>query len=324
MRFVDEAEIVVRAGAGGDGCVSFRREKYVPKGGPDGGDGGDGGSVILVGCNRLQTLADFEYRRTYVAGRGEHGKGKNRHGARGTDVRLWVPLGTDVFDAATGDKLGELVEPNQELMVAAGGRGGRGNARFATAVNQAPRRVEFGTPGEERRLRLVLRLLADVGIVGLPNAGKSSLLATLTRARPKVAAYPFTTLTPNLGVIATRDFRFTIADMPGIVGGAYRGKGLGLRFLRHIERTRMIVVVVDAAAGTPAQDYQQVCEEIRKYDPAILKRPRLVALNKVDLLPSSRPDVRMDVSSFWVSALTGTGVNRLKAAIDRILRQSAG
>ncbi|MEO0074325.1 MAG: GTPase ObgE [candidate division WOR-3 bacterium] len=324
MRFVDEVEIVVRAGAGGDGCVSFRREKYVPRGGPDGGDGGDGGSVILVGCNRLQTLADFEYRRSYLAERGEHGKGKNRHGASGRDIRLRVPLGTDVFDAATNDKLGELVEPGQELTVAAGGRGGRGNARFATAVNQAPRRAEPGMPGEERRLRLVLRLLADVGIVGLPNAGKSSLLATLTSARPRIAAYPFTTLTPNLGVLATSDFRFTVADMPGIVSGAHCGKGLGLRFLRHIERTRMIIVVVDAAAGSPEQDYRQVCYELERHDSSILKRPRLVALNKVDLLPLRRPGVKLDVQSFWVSARTGSGIDKLKAAIDRVLREGSG
>lgn len=324
MRFVDETEIVVKAGAGGDGCISFRREKYVPKGGPDGGDGGDGGSVILLGSDRLQTLADFEYRRRYAAERGEHGKGKNRHGARGSDVRLLVPLGTDVFDAASGDKLGELIEPGQELKVAAGGRGGRGNARFATAVNQVPRQAEAGMPGDERRLRLVLRLLADIGIVGLPNAGKSSLLAVLTRARPRVAAYPFTTLTPNLGVLTTRDFRFTVADMPGIVSGAHQGKGLGLCFLRHIERTRMIVVVVDAAAGSLEQDYRQVCDEIRRYDPTILDRPRLVALNKVDLLPSRRPGVKLDVPSCWVSALTGSGVDRLKVAIHRIVSEVKG
>jgi GTP-binding protein len=318
MRFVDQATIAVKAGDGGDGCISFRREKFVPKGGPDGGDGGEGGSVVLVGSGKLQTLADLEYRRSYAAERGGHGKGKNRHGANGADVRIPVPLGTDVFEGE--QKLGEVLLDGQELLAARGGRGGRGNTRFASAVNQAPRRADGGEPGRERKLRLVLRLLADVGIVGLPNAGKSTLLAALTRARPRVADYPFTTLTPNLGVLQTRDCRFTVADMPGIIEGAHRGKGLGLWFLRHIERTRMLVVVVDAAAGHPADDYRQVCAEVGQYDPAILERPRIVALNKDDLLAGERPDARLDSESFRVSALTGAGIAELSAAVDRVLQ----
>ncbi len=314
MRFVDQATITVQAGAGGDGCISFRREKFVPKGGPDGGDGGDGGSVSLVGSPQLQTLADLEYRRHYRAERGQHGMGSNRHGRNGASVRVPVPLGTDVFDAESGEKLGEVLEPEQELVVARGGRGGRGNARFVSATNQAPRRAEPGEPGEERKVRLVLRLLADIGIVGLPNAGKSTLLSRLTRASPKVASYPFTTLTPNLGVMKTRDFRYTIADMPGIIKGAHEGKGLGLWFLRHIERTRMLVFVIDASTGRLREEYQELLAEIGGYDKRILERPRVIALNKVDLL-QHRPDEKFDVPTVRVSALTGAGVDELQALI---------
>ncbi len=317
MRFVDQATVLVRAGAGGDGCVSFRREKFVPRGGPDGGDGGDGGSVVLWGDPHLQTLADLEYRRHYVAERGQHGMGHNRHGRSRQAVRIPVPLGTDVFDDTTNEKLGELLKPNQELVVARGGRGGRGNARFATSTNQAPRRFEPGRPGEQRRIRLVLRLLADVGIVGLPNAGKSTLLSALTRASPKVADYPFTTLTPNLGVLKTRDYRFTVADMPGIVKDAHQGKGLGLWFLRHIERTRMLVFVLDAACGQPGQDYDELKAEIEQYNAEILKRPRVVVLNKTDLLGTRRPRLNLDAPSVWVSALKREGIEGLRQLLER-------
>jgi len=308
----------VRAGSGGDGCVSFRREKYVPKGGPDGGDGGDGGSVVLWGNGFLQTLADLEYHRFYKAGAGVHGKGANRHGSKGESVRVPVPLGTDVFDAGTGAKLGEVLEANQELVVVSGGRGGRGNARFATSTDQSPRRFQPGTPTEERKVRLVLRLVADIGIVGLPNAGKSTLLSRLTRANPKVAGYPFTTLTPNLGVMQTKDVRFTVADMPGIIKGAHDGKGLGLAFLRHIERTRMLVFVIDAAEGHPKRDYSELIGEIGSYNEEILKRPRVVALNKVDLLTGRKPAIRLDVERVWVSGLTGQGIDELLELIDRV------
>ncbi len=318
MRFVDEAVIWVKGGDGGNGCVSFRREKYVPKGGPDGGDGGDGGAVILVGDGHLQTLADFLYRRRYQAKRGQHGMGKNRHGKSGADVILPVPLGTDVYDAVSGEKLGEITRAGERLVVARGGRGGRGNSHFATPVDQAPRRAEPGAPGEERTLRLVLRLLADIGIVGLPNAGKSTLLRALTAARPRVADYPFTTITPNLGVLKGTDFSFTVADMPGIIKGAHEGRGLGLRFLRHIERTRMLIYVLDAAAGNPAADYQALREELGLYDPELLARPAVVVMNKIDLLKDRRPEIKAEAPVVWVSALTGEGVERLRAVITRV------
>ena len=318
MRFVDEVVIQVRAGSGGDGCVSFRREKYVPKGGPDGGDGGDGGSVVLWGNGFLQTLADLEYHRFYKAGAGGHGKGANRHGSKGGSVRVPVPLGTDVFDAGAGAKLGEILQEKQELVVVRGGRGGRGNARFATSTNQAPRRFDPGTPAEERKVKLVLRLVADVGIVGLPNAGKSTLLSRLTRANPKVASYPFTTLTPNLGVMQTKDVRFTVADMPGIIKGAHDGKGLGLAFLRHIERTRMLVFVIDVATGHPKRDFAELMDEIGSYNEEILERPRVVALNKVDLLTGRKPAIRLDAERVWVSGLTGDGIDELRKQIDRL------
>jgi GTPase len=323
VRFVDEVLIQVRAGSGGDGCVSFRREKFVPKGGPDGGDGGDGGSVVLWGNPYLQTLADLQYHRYYKAEAGGHGRGANRHGANGDGVRVPVPLGTDVFDFATGAKLGEILRAKEELAIARGGEGGRGNARFATSTNQAPRHFEPGKIAAERKVKLVLRLVADIGIVGLPNAGKSTLLSRLTRANPKVASYPFTTLTPNLGVLETRDVRFTVADMPGIIKGAHEGKGLGLAFLRHIERTRMLVFVIDAAAGRARADYVELVGEIGSYNEEILKRPRVVVLNKVDLLPGRKPVVRLDAERVWVSALAGEGVAELKSLIDRVFPRIA-
>lgn len=317
MRFIDQATVRVRSGAGGNGCVSFRREKFVPRGGPDGGDGGDGGSVILVGRGSLQTLADLEYRHSYKAGRGGHGTGSGRHGRNGEDVIVSVPLGTDVYDHVTGELLGELLEDGRELVTAKGGKGGRGNARFATSTHQAPRKAEPGGEVVERELRLVLRLVADIGFVGLPNAGKSTLLSALTSANPKVAAYPFTTLTPNLGVMVTGYLRFTVADMPGIIEGAHEGRGLGLRFLRHIERTRMLVFVIDLAAGRPAEDYRLLCEEIRDYDRQILDRPRVVALNKLDLAGDRAEELEFDAPVARISALHRTGIVDLQALIDR-------
>ncbi len=338
MRFVDQATIRVKAGDGGRGCVSFRREKYVPKGGPDGGDGGDGGSVYLVGKPELATLADLEYRRSYRAGRGQHGMGKNRRGRDGADVEIPVPLGTDVYvvNRPTGEgiekvKIGEVLEPGQRLLVAAGGKGGRGNARFATATEQAPRRSEPGEPGEEKELELVLRLVADVGFVGFPNAGKSTLLAALTNAHPKIADYPFTTLTPNLGVMSSRYHRFTIADMPGIIEGAHQGRGLGLWFLRHIERTRLLVFVIDLAAGRAGKEYRELCAELGAYKEELLTRPRLVVLNKADLVADSHllaDKVEKEIAAsevgpvapvLVVSALQGTGVEKLRAAIEQMV-----
>lgn len=318
MRFVDEAVISVRGGAGGDGCVSFRREKFVPRGGPDGGDGGDGGSVILVGEPHLQTLADFLYRRRYQARRGRHGMGKNRHGKKGDDVIVPVPLGTDVYDALSGEKLGEILHAGERLVVARGGKGGRGNTHFATPVDQAPLRAEPGSPGEERTLRLVLRLLADIGLVGLPNAGKSTLLRALTAARPRVADYPFTTLAPNLGVFKDDRLSFTIADMPGIIEGAHKGRGLGLQFLRHIERTRVILYVVDGSRGDAAGDFRLLTEELRFYDHRLLEKPAVLVINKIDLLGDKRPEVKAELPVVWVSALTGAGMEELRSVLRQV------
>lgn len=323
MRFVDEAVIYVRAGDGGDGCVSFRREKFVPRGGPDGGDGGDGGSVILIGDEHLQTLADFVYRRRYQAKRGQHGMGKNRHGKSGEDVILPVPLGTDVYDAVTGEKLGEVVKPGERLIVAKGGRGGRGNTHFATPVKRAPRKAEPGAPGEERTLRLVLRLLADIGLVGLPNAGKSTLLRALTAAKPKIADYPFTTIAPNLGVLDNGRVRFTVADMPGIIAGAHQGRGLGLQFLRHIERTKMILYVVDGSQGKLEQDFNLLQAELKQYNSELIKKPAVLVVNKIDLMGDNRPRINANLPVVWTSALTGGGLADLQEVIGRVFPKNS-
>jgi len=246
MHFIDEATITVRSGDGGRGCVSFRREKFVPRGGPDGGAGGNGGSVLLVASPHLSTLLDFRYRNIHKAGRGQHGKGKNMIGRSAPDLRIAVPPGTIVYDADTGEMLADLTRPGDTYLAAPGGRGGRGNWSFATSVNQAPETAEPGEPGVERRLKLELKLIARIGLVGLPNAGKSTLLSRISRARPKIADYPFTTLSPVLGVVSHRDEEFVVADLPGLIEGAHRGAGLGHRFLKHVERTQGLVHVVDA------------------------------------------------------------------------------
>jgi GTP-binding protein len=286
--FYDQAEIYIKAGAGGDGCVAFRREKYVPYGGPAGGDGGRGGDVLLYVDPHLNTLYRFSRKRHFRAGRGVHGQGKDRHGAAGADLRVPVPPGTVVYDAGTGDLLGDLTEPSQELIVARGGRGGRGNARFATSTNQAPRIAEHGEPGQARNLRLELKLLADVGLVGLPNAGKSTLLAAVTAARPKIAPYPFTTLQPNLGVVVL-DARteFVLADIPGLIEGAAEGKGLGHEFLRHIERTRVLIHLLDGLSADPLADFAAINHELAAFGHGLAGKPQLVVLNKMD-----QPQVR--------------------------------
>jgi GTPase len=284
--FVDTARIVVQAGDGGRGCVSFRREKYVPRGGPNGGDGGDGGSILIEASRSYQTLIDQKYQPLYRARRGEHGRGKDQHGASGPDRTIKVPLGTVIRDAETGEILADLVTEGQRALVVRGGQGGRGNARFATSTRQAPRFAQPGTPGEVRTLLLELKLIADVGLVGLPNAGKSSLLAAFSAARPKIAPYPFTTLTPNLGVVDVPPYGgFVVADIPGLIEGAATGAGLGIRFLRHIERTRLLVQVVDVSddAEDPAAAFATVERELAAYDPRLLPLPRLAAANKIDL-----------------------------------------
>ena len=332
-KFVDSAQIVAQAGDGGRGCVSFRREKHVPRGGPNGGDGGDGGSIVLEASRSFRTLIDQQYQQLYRAARGEHGRGSDQHGATGRDRVIQVPLGTVVTDVGTGEVLADLVSPGQRVIVASGGKGGRGNARFATATRQAPRIAQPGTPGETRTLHLDLKLLADVGLVGLPNAGKSSLLAAFSAARPKIAAYPFTTLTPNLGVVDVEPFGgFVVADIPGLIEGAAQGAGLGIRFLRHIERTRLLTQVVDVSddAADPVQAVETVEREMGEYQAALLQVPRVIAANKIDLPHSAsleRLDAycrRRDLPLVAVSAATGEGVPALLEAIAGRLRTAQG
>ena len=326
MKFMDTATISVRAGNGGDGCMSFRREKYIPKGGPDGGNGGRGGNVYIESTTSLQTLADFEFERRFSAESGRPGQGARRNGRMGEDIVVPVPCGTLVFDALSGEPLADLVEPGDRFLAARGGRGGRGNTVFASSSRRTPRFSEKGLPGEERTFRLELKLIADVGLVGLPNAGKSSLLAALSKAQPKIAAYPFTTLSPNLGVLAVDDERVVLADVPGLIEGSHRNLGLGLAFLRHIERTRFLVHVLDLAEGTSLdsvmEQWETVRTEFRQYNEALLDTPTLVAGNKTDLLAKdglveeARAEFEKRGFSFFpVSALTGQGIEGLAGAI---------
>lgn len=330
--FVDEAVIEVRAGGGGNGCVSFRREKYVPRGGPDGGDGGRGGDVIIQVDRNLRTLMDFRYRRNYPAGRGEHGQGSHKTGKDGESLIIRVPTGTVVKDFNTGEMIADLKVPGKEVVVARGGKGGRGNARFATSTRQAPRFAEKGEPGEKRILKLELKLLADVGLVGFPNAGKSTILSRVSAARPKIADYPFTTRTPILGMVyLEEDKSFVLADIPGLIEGAHRGAGLGHQFLRHVERTRLLIHVVDMAAvegRDPRKDFLVVNEELRKYHPLLAERPQLVAANKMDL-PGAKDNLTRFCQQqedkypiFPVCALTGEGLKELMWEATRRLEQS--
>jgi GTP-binding protein len=322
MRFVDQAIIEVHAGNGGAGCVSFRREAFVPNGGPNGGDGGRGGDIVLVADSNQGTLLDFRYRRTYKGRRGRHGEGSNKTGADADPVRVKVPPGTLIYDDESGELLCDLVEPGQEFVAAAGGRGGRGNARFKSSTNQAPRRADPGTQGESRRLRLELKLLADVGLVGFPNAGKSTLLTRLSSARPKIADYPFTTLVPNLGIVDLGDYQScTLADIPGLIEGASAGKGLGHAFLRHVERTRLLVFLLDVT-DEPEERYWALCREVEAYAEHLGRAPRLICLNKVDLWPpdDELPPVAGE-EGLAISAATGRGLDRLKAALKSALSE---
>jgi GTP-binding protein len=313
--FIDIVEIEVAAGGGGNGCVSFRREKFVPRGGPDGGDGGKGGDVIVVADLHLSTLIDYKYKRIVKAGRGAHGKGKNQHGKDGEGATVRVPVGTIVKDVVTGEVLQDMVAPG-EVVVARGGRGGRGNAVFATATDQAPRRSEDGRPGEERRLVLEVKLIADVGIVGEPNVGKSSLLRMLTKARPKIGAYPFTTLSPNLGVLRYHDRDIVLADIPGLIEGAHLGKGLGHEFLRHIERTRMLLVLLDASSASPEAALERLRSELALYSRMLEAKPYMVCLNKADLVsPVERTALETKFKGVIISAVTGYGLRALVGAI---------
>ncbi|MBK9120724.1 MAG: GTPase ObgE [Phycisphaerales bacterium] len=318
--FVDEVRIQVRGGRGGDGCVSFRREKYVPKGGPDGGDGGDGGSVTLVARDGIDTLLDLAGRHHYFAENGQSGRGANCTGKTGADLRVEVPTGTLVYDALTGRLLKDLTADGQEVVVAQGGRRGRGNARFASSAHQAPREFETGLPGQERTLRLELKLIADVGFVGLPNAGKSTLLSRLTQARPKIASYPFTTTRPHLGIMELPGFRrLVLADLPGLIEGAHEGVGLGDAFLRHVERTRVIVHLVDlcppAGAPAPAEAYRIIRGELEKYSTALAARVELVVGSKLDLTDAAeaRTALEQDLGRpiLGISGVLGSGLREL-------------
>lgn len=288
MKFVDEAKITVTAGKGGPGCLSFRREKYIPKGGPDGGDGGNGGSVYLQGDENLNTLIDFRHKRLFRAKNGRPGQGKDKTGACADDLNIIVPVGTTVYDAATNEVIGDIIEHGQQLLVAKGGDHGLGNARFKTSTNRAPRQTTPGTPGEERDLRLELKLLADVGLLGLPNAGKSTFIRGVSAARPKVADYPFTTLHPNLGVVSLEPYRsFVVADIPGLIEGAAEGAGLGIQFLKHLARTRLLLHLVDIAPGDesdPVQAFNAIRAELVKYNQELAKKESWLVLNKIDLL----------------------------------------
>ncbi len=318
--FYDEVKIYVKGGDGGNGIVAFRREKYVPRGGPSGGDGGRGGSVILEADASLTTLVDFRYRSHYRAERGQHGQGKNKHGRSAADLLLRVPAGVVVREAETGQVLADLVRDGQQVVVAAGGRGGRGNARFVSATDRAPTFAEKGAPGEERWLILELKLLADVGLVGLPNAGKSTLLARISAARPKIADYPFTTLTPVLGVVRADETRsFVVADIPGLIEGAHQGAGLGLKFLRHIERTRVLVHVLDVSL--PAEEilsnWTTVNNELEQYNPELARRSQVIAANKIDIpggeagVASLQERLNDSCPIFPIAAATGAGIEPL-------------
>ncbi len=298
MRFVDETKIKVIAGDGGNGVVSFRREKFIPRGGPDGGDGGDGGSVYLVGSHDLNTLSDFRTIRTYTAQQGKKGSGRNMTGKKGDDLLVPVPNGTLVYDENTGELIGDITEHGQKLLVAQGGWHGLGNTRFKSSVNRTPRQCTEGTPGERRELRLELKVLADVGLLGLPNAGKSTLIRAVSHARPKVADYPFTTLHPNLGVVDIDANRsFVIADIPGLIEGAAEGAGLGIQFLKHLSRTRILLHVVEIAPydqSDPVDSANKILHELEKYNPAMLDEPRWLVLNKIDLLPEDEANAVCD------------------------------
>ena len=329
--FIDEVRILVKAGDGGNGCLAFRREKFVPKGGPSGGDGGRGGDVTLVATEHQNTLLQFRYNPEHKGERGRHGEGSNKTGADGHSIELKVPVGTVVYDDSTGERLYDFTHDGERFMVARGGRGGRGNARFATSTHQAPTEHEPGRPGEEKRLRLELKLLADVGLVGFPNAGKSTLISRISAARPKIADYPFTTLEPNLGVVELPDYRsFVVADIPGLIEGAHLGHGLGTQFLRHIERTRLLVHLVDVSEGTgrdPVRDFETVMEELASFSEDLVKKPMMVVASKMDIAqdPERVTALRNHAAErglpyFEISSATGQGIDALKYAMaERIL-----
>ncbi len=333
MQFVDEVEIEVVGGDGGNGCVAFRRERYQPLGGPSGGDGGNGGDITLVADGRLSTLLDLRYRRKIEGKGGEHGRGRDQYGKGGKGERVRVPIGTQVYDKQSGELVADLATEAQEATIARGGRGGRGNIHFATPYDRAPRRAEPGEPGEHRIVRLELKLLADVGVVGFPNVGKSTFIAAVSRARPKIADYPFTTLTPNLGVASLGEERsFVVADIPGIIEGASEGAGLGLRFLKHVERTRVLLhlVAIDPSPERePARDFDVLMRELERFDAALATRPMLVAMSKLDLTESRAAFDAFAAAmkergheALAMSAATSEGVHDVLIALERLLREN--
>lgn len=337
MKFVDEATISVQAGNGGHGCLSFRREKFVERGGPDGGDGGDGGNVFLVANVGVNTLADFRVARKFKAGNGQSGAGRNKTGKSGDDLDVIVPCGTVVNDVDTGELIGDLTEPGQRLMIAEAGRGGLGNTRFKSSINRAPRKTTHGSPGEKRHLMLELKLLADVGLLGLPNAGKSTLIRSMSAARPKVADYPFTTLHPNLGVVAVGPLQsFVMADVPGLIEGAAEGAGLGIQFLKHLQRTKLLLHLVDIApiepGADPANDIRAIEKELLRFSEDVSEKPRWLVLNKTDLLTKEDmagvhedlvDQLSWDGPVFETSAVSGEGTEELAQAIMRELENMA-
>jgi GTP-binding protein len=328
LKFIDEATISVQSGDGGRGCVSFRRERFIPRGGPDGGDGGKGGDVLLLATSRKRTLHHFKYQHSFKAANGAGGEGAQKTGKNGADLVIELPPGTLVYDARTGELLRDLTADGENFRVARGGRGGRGNKRFATATNRAPRFAQPGEPGEAHQLKLELKLLADVGIIGLPNAGKSTLIGAISAARPKTGSYPFTTLEPNLGVVTTDwGAPFVVADIPGLIEGAHQGAGLGIQFLRHIERTRLLVHLIDAGtidSRQPLRDYHAINAELRSYKPELAAKPQIVVLNKLDL-----PEAKQKAADFQqalpeieivcISAVTGEGLPALKSKVVCLL-----
>ncbi|MFC1607086.1 GTPase ObgE [Candidatus Latescibacterota bacterium] len=324
--FVDEARIQIFAGNGGNGCMAFRRESKVPKGGPSGGDGGDGGDVIFAVDPNENTLVKFKFRQHFKAESGHHGQGSTKHGHSGTECVIHVPFGTIIREEESGEILADLSEPEDRVVVAKGGRGGRGNARFATPTNQTPRRADSGLPGEEKVLLLELKLLADIGLVGFPNAGKSTLLSRVSAAHPRIADYPFTTLEPNLGIVKFGDMKtFVMADIPGIIEGAHDGKGLGLQFLRHIERTKVLLFLIDCTEEDPVDIYQKLLKELELYSEKMLKKPRFIAVTKIDVLP---PDSRAEeynfgdgLEVFHLSAVSGDGLDRLKYRLGEVVEE---
>jgi len=333
--FIDEVRILVKAGDGGNGCLAFRREKYVPRGGPSGGDGGRGGDVIMVASQQANTLLHFRFNPEHKAERGRHGEGSQRTGAEGRTIEVKVPVGTVVYDEMTGERLYDFTHADERFTVARGGKGGRGNQHFATSTHQAPTEHEPGSPGEEKRLRLELKLLADVGLVGFPNAGKSTLIARISAARPKIADYPFTTLEPNLGVVQMDNFRsFVVADIPGLIEGAHLGHGLGIQFLRHIERTRLLIHLVDVSESSgrePVHDFDVIMEELASFSDDVVKKPMIVLATKMDAAqdPARVASLR-DLAAgrglpyFEISSVTGQGIDALKHAMaERVLTPAA-